>query len=80
MASMLKKAILYLGLGPDEEYDSYNAYAESQPTVDQPPELVFDEPEPVAPSAVSNVRPLTADTAARPPAAEPEPPPATASP
>ena len=70
MASMLKKAILYLGLGPDEEYDSYGAYAESQPQVDEPPELVFDEPEPAAPSALSNVRPLTAEPA-RPP--EPEP-------
>jgi len=64
MASMLKKAILYLGLGPDDEYDSYGAYAESQPTVEEPPELVFDEPgtpEPAPPSALSNVRPLTDD-------------------
>jgi len=66
MASMLKKAILYLGLGPDEEYDSYGAYAESQPPVEEPPELVFDEPEPVAPSALSNVRPLTGESSLAP--------------
>ena len=73
MASMLKKAILYLGLGPDEEYDSYGAYAESQPMVDEPPELVFDESPPAEtrqPSALSNVRPLTGDAKGPP---EPEP-------
>ena len=72
MASMLKKAILYLGLGPDEEYDSYGAYAESQPGVEEPPELVFDDPqaaEPRRPSALSNVRPLTGE----PPTDHPDP-------
>lgn len=70
MASMLKKAILYLGLGPDEEYDSYGAYAEAQPDAEEQPELVFDKtPEATAPSALSNIRPIGSPE----PAAEPEP-------
>ena len=32
MASMMKKAMIYLGLGPDEEYEQYEDYAASAPT------------------------------------------------
>ncbi|MGI9603202.1 MAG: cell division protein SepF, partial [Acidimicrobiales bacterium] len=65
--------ILYLGLGPDEEYDSYGAYADNQPAPDDAPELVFDEtpPEPTQPSALSNVRPLTDPSSTAAPEAEP---------
>lgn len=31
MTSMLRRAMLYLGLGPDEEYDDYDAIDESRP-------------------------------------------------
>ena len=31
MASMMKKAMIYLGLGPDEEYEQYDEYAAPAP-------------------------------------------------
>jgi len=41
MASMWRKAMLYLGLGPDEDYDDYDA----------PDEVVAPPPQPTRPSA-----------------------------
>ena len=41
MASMWRRAMLYLGLGPDDEYDDYD-------TIDEPP--MVSQPRPVAPT------------------------------
>ena len=62
MSSPFKKALLYLGLGPDEEYDDYGSYEEQsvieprprqtapanrEPTPAEPPvHVVRPEPEP----------------------------------
>jgi cell division inhibitor SepF len=46
MASMWRKAMLYLGLGPDEEYDDYNVSAE-RPAAARP---APPAPRPAAPS------------------------------
>ena len=66
MSSPFKKALLYLGLGPDEEYDDFGSYdeqsvieprprtsapANSQPSVAEPPVHVV-RPEPEATPAV----------------------------
>jgi len=45
MASMMKKAMIYLGLGPDEEYEQYEDYAAAQA-----PAREQISREPVAPS------------------------------
>jgi len=56
--SMLKKTLIYLGLGPDEEYDAFDAYA---PDADASPVSasggrVVTAPQPVVQSAT--VRPI----------------------
>ncbi|HMJ77254.1 MAG TPA: hypothetical protein VK507_14850, partial [Iamia sp.] len=65
MATMWRKAMLYLGLGPDEEYDDYDpGYDEPAPAPGthrqaQSPPLLHD-PEPhQQQSAVGAVRPMT---------------------
>jgi cell division inhibitor SepF len=45
MASMMKKAMIYLGLGPDEEYEQYEDYPAQAPAREQVPRG------PVTPSA-----------------------------
>jgi cell division inhibitor SepF len=37
MSSPFKKALLYLGLGPDEEYDDYGSYDEQHPVIEPRP-------------------------------------------
>ncbi|HEX7131962.1 MAG TPA: cell division protein SepF [Iamia sp.] len=59
---MWRKAMLYLGLGPDEEYDDYDpGYDDPAPAparqVQSPP--LLHEPEPHPQSAVGAVRPMT---------------------
>ncbi len=78
MASMLKKAIVYLGLGPDEEYDGVPAAAvqerPAEPTPEAPPAvaIVPERPE-MAPPIVArtpqperepftNVRPVSQES------------------
>jgi cell division inhibitor SepF len=58
MATMWRKAMLYLGLGPDEEYDDYDpGYDDPAPArSSQPP--VLHEPEHHQQSAVGAVRPM----------------------
>lgn len=61
MSSPFKKALLYLGLGPDEEYDDYGSYDEQpviQPRPAQPgPSNPSPEPSTIEPSPVQVVRP-----------------------
>lgn len=65
MATMWRKAMLYLGLGPDEEYDDYDpgyddpapASRPSRPVA--PPPSHHAEPDPAPASAVGAVRPMT---------------------
>ena len=65
MATMWRKAMLYLGLGPDEEYDDYDpgyddpapASRPSRPVTPAPPPVSV-QPEPDQPSAVGAVRPM----------------------
>ena len=76
MASFLKRAQLYLGLGPDDEYDEYDEY-DDQPAAAPVAREAYSEPEPAAIAPVRTqpaVRP--APPAARPvtPAARPAPP------
>ena len=68
MATMWRKAMLYLGLGPDEEYDDYDpGYDDPAPasgTVRQSPASspTLHEPEPhPQQSAVGAVRPFGVD-------------------
>lgn len=63
MATMWRKAMLYLGLGPDEEYDDYDpGYDDPAPAQGQRRQPVapsaYDEPEPQQPTAVGAVRPM----------------------
>jgi cell division inhibitor SepF len=60
MASMWKKAMLYLGLGPDEEYDDYAPEEIPPPReMDRPgPPAYVPEPVGAAPAAYGAVRPL----------------------
>jgi cell division inhibitor SepF len=51
MSSPFKKALLYLGLGPDEEYDDYGSYDEQsviepRPRTSTPPSREAPSPEP----------------------------------
>jgi cell division inhibitor SepF len=75
MASFLKRAQLYLGLGPDDEYEEYEEY-------DEPPAPAVREsrddyePAPIAPVRTQPAAPRPAPAAVRPapPAARPAPP------
>lgn len=69
MASFLKRAQLYLGLGPDDEYEEYDEY-DDQPAVAPVAREVYEEPEPAV------VTPVRSQPASRPapPAARPAPP------
>jgi cell division inhibitor SepF len=57
MASMWRKAMLYLGLGPDDEYDDHDA---ADPAATQQP--APREPAAVSPRSSSNARPRSAST------------------
>lgn len=58
MATMWRKAMLYLGLGPDEEYDDYDpGYDDPAPARQSQPPLLH-EPDPHQQSAVGAVRPM----------------------
>jgi len=57
---MLKKTLIYLGLGPDEEYDSFDDYAPNpgpEPAPARPAVRAVAEPAPV-PSQSATVRPI----------------------
>ena len=59
--SMLKKTLIYLGLGPDEEYDAFDDYAPnpdagSAPSATRPTMRAVSDPAPVVQS--STVRPI----------------------
>ena len=57
--SMLKKTLIYLGLGPDEEYDAFDDYAPDAAAPTRPNVRAVAEPEPVMrPSGT--VRPIGA--------------------
>lgn len=65
MATMWRKAMLYLGLGPDEEYDDYDpGYDDPAPRAAAgrpaaPPPPAYEEPEAYGePSAIGSVRPM----------------------
>lgn len=72
MSSPFKKALLYLGLGPDEEYDDYGSYDEQpviQPRASQPrPSAPSPESPPIEPSPVQVVRPEPEPAASEEPA------------
>ena len=54
MASMMKKAMIYLGLGPDEEYEQHDDHVAPAPVRDAGPQPAETQP---APSARPAVRP-----------------------
>jgi cell division inhibitor SepF len=64
MAAMWRKAMLYLGLGPDDEYDDYEpGYDDPAPREPQPrsrpqPQQSVYGPPPDEPSAIGAVRPI----------------------
>lgn len=66
MATMWRKAMLYLGLGPDEEYDDYDpGYDDPAPrsapgrAAAPPPPSAYDDPGDYSePSAIGSVRPM----------------------
>ncbi len=62
MATMWRKAMLYLGLGPDEEYDDYDpGYDDPAPptrSATPPPPMPTDPDPSPPPSAVGAVRPM----------------------
>lgn len=70
MATMWRRTMMYLGLGPDDEYDDYEYEAPSEPRGRAAPR--YSEPPPAVPDpqsvTVSTVRPLP-----REPEREPEP-------
>jgi cell division inhibitor SepF len=66
MATMWRRAMMYLGLGPDDEYDDYDYDAPEEPQV-RPAPRYAPEPPPPDPQ-VGSVRPLPKER-------EPEPPP-----
>lgn len=55
--SMLKKTLIYLGLGPDEEYDAFDAYA---------PNAADDPATPSGGRVVSDSRPVVQSRTVRP--------------
>lgn len=65
MATMWRKAMLYLGLGPDEEYDDYEPGYDDPPSAKAPPrQRPSQSPSYAAataeePSAIGAVRPMT---------------------
>ena len=65
MATMWRRAMMYLGLGPDDEYDDYDYDAPEEPQVRPTPRHA---PEPQPEPSTSAVRPLPRER-------EPEPPP-----
>src|SRR5690606_5112537 len=44
MTSMLRRAMLYLGLGPDDEYDDYDAHEDPRPAPRQQPQAASRYP------------------------------------
>jgi cell division inhibitor SepF len=63
--SMLKKALIYLGLGPDEEYEQYDDFApagEAGSGEEHRPVVRAVAPSPVVRPASSTVRPVPAAT------------------
>lgn len=76
MATMWRKAMLYLGLAPDEEFDDYDAaYDEGYDEQPAPPARrnsavsPVAPAEPVEPSAIGAVRPIRTTDAPAPPTA-----------
>jgi len=72
MATMWRKAMLYLGLGPDDEYEDFDALPEERPA---PP---HEQPAAASRPAPSRPSPSQSATATRPrpaPPAAPSPPP-----
>jgi len=67
MATMWRKAMLYLGLGPDDEYDDYDpgyddpapAARAPRPPAAPPPSPGYADPEPSMVGSVGAVRPMT---------------------
>jgi len=73
MATMWRKAMLYLGLGPDDEYDDYDAVPDERPVAPR-------EPAPAARPAAPRPAPAPSGTATRPRPAPPQQQPAFATP
>ncbi len=70
MASIWRKSMLYLGLGPDDEYDDYEA-PEERPSAAPPPAAAPREPASAGPRSATIARPRPVTQAAPPePAAE----------
>jgi cell division inhibitor SepF len=80
MATMWRKAMLYLGLGPDEEYDDYDALPEEAPSpAREPAAAPVRQAAPAAPAPPRQAAPRPAPAAPRPrPAPAPAPPQAPA--
>ncbi len=58
MATMWRRAMMYLGLGPDDEYDDYDYDPPPEPVGRAAPRPVVEQaPEPQA-AQVTTVRPL----------------------
>ncbi|MGV3758014.1 MAG: hypothetical protein ACO1PW_00535, partial [Actinomycetota bacterium] len=80
MTSMLRRAMLYLGLGPDDEYDDYDAVDEPRPAPSRPAassrypaaapgpsrEPEYDSHDPGARPQTAVVRPLQPVASAKP--------------
>jgi cell division inhibitor SepF len=71
MASMWRKTMLYLGLGPDDEYEEYDPAEEAAPAQTATPNR---EPAAVAPRAQQAARPRPAASRPAPPSNAPPPP------
>jgi cell division inhibitor SepF len=69
MATMWKRAMLYLGLGPDDEYEDYGVAEQPAPPLERP--RYAQPPEPVEPTSGA-VRTLSRETPEQP-AAVPRP-------
>lgn len=70
MATMWRRAMMYLGLGPDDEYDDYDYEAPPEPRGRPTPRYVPESGPDLQATAVSTVRPLPREVE---PEREPDP-------
>ncbi len=71
MASIWRKSMLYLGLGPDDEYDDYDAPEERAPAASVAP-APSREPSAMSQRSAASPRPRSVGSVAAPPEPTPE--------